>query len=618
MSDQFKYVPAALRERPQWILWYTGERDGKPTKIPLSVVTGEPAKSNDPATWTTFEASVDAYDPGRHSGIGYVFTADDPFCGIDLDGCRDPKTGRIAEWAREIIVRLDSYTEVSPSGTGVKVFVRGVSPLDRGRKHDLEGEPAVCDKAPAVEVYDRLRYFAVTGLKMKVGQPEPADRTDVLAWLKGRFWPDEETRPPDAPPVDFHSPEAILGRARKYLAKLPAAVSGQSGHNATFHAACVLVLGFDLPEPDALGLMFEFNERCQPPWNERDLARKVREAGKQTGQRGYLKNAAPANWGRIPVPPYASRPDQDPPPGPKTTTLVDAARLYIESVRKGGDSLVSTSIPDLDYAFGGGVEYGEMVIFAARPSHGKSAVALQCLHGWTELGIPCAMVSEEMSALMLGKRTVQFASAVPQEHWKLRPDALAEDVDSYARLHAPCHVIENARTTANACAAIERRVREDGVKCVVVDYAQLLKSEGKSRYEQITNTSIELRQLASSCKIVLLVLCQLNRAVEQRNGSFQPIMSDLRDSGQLEQDADVISFLCWPHRIDQAQPREKYQFFIAKNRNRGTNQNMVNCRFLPDRQRFLDQLPGCEYDPEPPPTRPRPDSRRDRYGPVPD
>jgi replicative DNA helicase len=604
--SQFRHVPAALRERPQWILWYTGERDGKPTKIPLCVATGEPAKSNDPATWTTFEAAVDAYDPGRHSGIGYVFAADDPFCGIDLDGCRDPQTGRIAEWAREIIIRLDSYSEVSPSETGVKVFVRGVSPLDRGRKHELEGEPAVCDKAPAV-----------TGKKIAVGQPEPADRTDVLGWLKERFWPDEEVRNPDAPAVDFHSPEAIVGRARKYLAKLPAAVSGQGGHNTTFHAACVLVLGFDLPEPDALGLMQEFNMRCQPAWSEKDLARKVREAGKQTGQRGYLKNAAPANWGRITVPRYDSpRPQHDQPSEPKTTTLVDAAKLYIESVRKGGDSLVSTSIPDLDYAFGGGVEFGEMVIFAARPSHGKSAVALQCLHGWTELGMPCAMVSEEMSALMLGKRTVQFVSPVPQEHWKLRTDALEEDVATYAKHHAPCHVIENSRTTEAACRAIEKHVREDGVKCVVVDYAQLLKSRGNSRYEQITNTSIELRQLASANKILLLVLCQLNRAVEQRNGAFQPIMSDLRDSGQLEQDADVISFLCWPHRIDQSQPREKYQFFVAKNRNRGTNQNMVNCRFLPDRQRFLDQMPGSEYDHEPPVQRPAADRRRHRPGPA--
>jgi len=123
-----------------------------------------------------------------------------------------------------------------------------------------------------------------------------------------------------------------------------------------------------------------------------------------------------------------------------------------------------------------------------------------------------------------------------------------------------------------------------------VDYAQLLQSPGRSRYEQVTNTSIALRQLASANKLVVLVLCQISRGIESRE-RFEPTMSDLKDTGQLEQDADVIVFLCWPCRLNHAEPQDKFQFFICKNRNRPIVQAAVTCRFIPDRQQILDPLP---------------------------
>ena len=104
--------------------------------------------------------------------------------------------------------------------------------------------------------------------------------------------------------------------------------------------------------------------------------------------------------------------------GRKQVQLVDAAQAYINRMRDGQTALIETGISELDYALGGGVEIGEMLIAAARPSHGKSAFALQCTHHWTAAGLPTLIVSEEMSALALGKRTLQFASNVPQEHWQ--------------------------------------------------------------------------------------------------------------------------------------------------------------------------------------------------------
>ena len=101
------------------------------------------------------------------------------------------------------------------------------------------------------------------------------------------------------PNVDWRSHSAVVDRARKYVAKLPGAVSGNNGHNQTFHAACVLVHGFELSKPEALDVMSEWNQTCDPPWEQHELERKVSEADKQTGERGYLRNASPENWERL-------------------------------------------------------------------------------------------------------------------------------------------------------------------------------------------------------------------------------------------------------------------------------------------------------------------------------
>jgi len=579
MKMNMNQVPISLRAFKSWVLWKTGSRgpDDKPTKLPYQT-TGALAKANDPATWTDFytiQSFVDEYE-----GIGFEFSTADPFCGVDFDGCRDPKNGKVADWAREAILKLDSYAEVSPSQTGVKVFCRGKCPFPTGKKIGVQAEK-ICDKEPAVEIYDHLRYFAVTGMKL-TGPAEPQDRQEQINWLKERFWPNEPAK--QVPQADFRSDDAVIERARKYLLRLPGAMSGSGGHNATFHAACVLVLGFSLSESDALSLMNEYNQRCQPAWSEKELLHKVSQAMKQPGERGYLRNSSPDNWSRIHVPRYQAPP---PKPEPRASTIVEASRAYLDTIRGGKTPLIETGLPDLDYALAGGVEKGEMVIFGARPSHGKSAVALQCVHYWTSYKRKCLIVSEEMSAIALGKRTFQFISRLPQEHWSDRIDVLESDLKEYETDHASCRILEGCGTVEAACESVEAAVKNDGVECVVVDYAQLLRSRGRTRYEQVTNTSIALRQLASSQKIVLLVLCQLGRAIEGRT-DFAPTMADLKDTGQLEQDADVIVFLVWPWRQNSSEPQNKYQFYICKNRNRAINQNIVNCRFLPERQALMD------------------------------
>ncbi|SEQ01342.1 phage NrS-1 polymerase family protein [Natrinema salaciae] len=143
-------IPTALQEHEQWICWRTQERDGKATKVPIVPGTGDYASATDPGTWRSFDDALEYYQRGDAAGIGFVFTQEDPFVGVDLDDCRDPETGAPNDAAREIIVELDSFTEVSPSGTGYHVLIRGSIPGDRSRRGP-------------VEMYETARFFTVTG-----------------------------------------------------------------------------------------------------------------------------------------------------------------------------------------------------------------------------------------------------------------------------------------------------------------------------------------------------------------------------------------------------------------------------------------------------------------------
>jgi len=175
-------IPAALRERSQWVCWKYITRGGKQTKCPVNARGGGRADSTDPATWASFDEVVAAWKAGGYAGIGYVFTADGPIAGIDLDGCIDD-AGNIVSAAREIIDALNSYTEISPSGRGVKVFIAGRKPEGVGCK-----SKAIAGFKES-EVYDRDRFFTVTGQRVPDTPAEVEDRQSALNALCIRLWP---------------------------------------------------------------------------------------------------------------------------------------------------------------------------------------------------------------------------------------------------------------------------------------------------------------------------------------------------------------------------------------------------------------------------------------------
>ena len=139
------YVPTHLDElkrRPQWV--------AHRAKRPIAPHTGRAASSTDPATWSTYDEATALVNAGRADGIGFVLTDGDPYACIDLDNCRDPESGEINPDARAIVEALNSYSEVSPSGTGLHIWVVATIPGKRNRTEH-------------VEMYATKRYMTVTG-----------------------------------------------------------------------------------------------------------------------------------------------------------------------------------------------------------------------------------------------------------------------------------------------------------------------------------------------------------------------------------------------------------------------------------------------------------------------
>lgn len=174
-------VPVALSGLCQWVCWKLEPRkDGTFTKVPYSARTGRKASSTDSATWADFATAVRA--SGGYSGPGFVLTLAAGIVGVDLDHC--VRDGVIDEWAQVIVDSLASYTELSPSGTGLHIFVYGKLPPG-GRKRGQ------------VEAYDSARFLTVTGHHLP-GTPSTIE-TRELAGFHARYFGPQPTPVQSAP-----------------------------------------------------------------------------------------------------------------------------------------------------------------------------------------------------------------------------------------------------------------------------------------------------------------------------------------------------------------------------------------------------------------------------------
>ncbi len=252
---------------------------------------------------------------------------------------------------------------------------------------------------------------------------------------------------------------------------------------------------------------------------------------------------------------------------------------------------VPTGFRDLDQRTFG-LQKGNLVILAARTGLGKTALALNFATNAAKKGHPTVVFSLEMSRDELGFRIL--SSEGDLDGYKLRTGRLDRDeltrfVETVRAVQAlPMVIDDTPAITIMELRARARRLKREG-RCgfIIVDYLQLVKSSPgiESREQQISEISRSLKALAKELEVPVLALSQLNRSVESRKPP-KPMLSDLRESGAIEQDADVILFIYREGKYDEKADQNKAEVIIGKQRNGATGS--VEMAFFGDRTRFAD------------------------------
>jgi replicative DNA helicase len=251
-------------------------------------------------------------------------------------------------------------------------------------------------------------------------------------------------------------------------------------------------------------------------------------------------------------------------------------RIEANSGKDGAIRGVPTGYPDLDTLLSG-LHKSDLVILAARPSVGKTSLALDIArNAAVRHNIPVGIFSLEMSAEQLVDRMLSAESYV--NSWKIRTGTVRDEQD-FERIRdalevlskAPIYIDDKAGNNILSMRAVARRLkRERGIGLIIVDYLQLMAptntKASDSMVQQVTEISRSLKSLARELEVPVLALSQLSRAVEQRGG--KPRLSDLRDSGSIEQDADVVMFIHREDRTKEDSDRKNIaEILIEKHRN---------------------------------------------------
>jgi replicative DNA helicase len=273
----------------------------------------------------------------------------------------------------------------------------------------------------------------------------------------------------------------------------------------------------------------------------------------------------------------------------------------LERIFREGKSItgVSTGYVELDRLLSG-LQASELLILAARPSQGKTALALNLAENISiRAGMPVAFFSLEMSKESLLQRLVASVAQIDghkfrtghlsREDWRRMTEALGT-ISS-----APLWIDDAGSTSVLEIGAKARRLKRDkGLKLLVVDYLQLITARGRfnSRQEEVASISRGLKGLAKELQIPVLVLSQLTRAPEREERG--PQLSDLRESGAIEQDADVVMFIYRPHwaKMDASpEERDQAEIQVAKQRNGPTDK--VRFVFRSRLTRFEEAAPDA-------------------------
>jgi replicative DNA helicase len=333
---------------------------------------------------------------------------------------------------------------------------------------------------------------------------------------------------------------------------------------------------------------------------ERAILRRLVEAGTRIVQMGYTGDAdADDLVDRAQAEVYAVTDRRIAEDYHSLSEIMPGALDEIESIGSRGGQMtgVPTGFADLD-ALTNGLHPGQMVVIAARPAVGKSALALDFARSATiRHSLPTVLFSLEMGRNEITMRLLAAEAKVPMN--LMRTGQLSDD--DWNRLarrmsevaDAPLFIDDSPNMSLMEIRAKCRRLRQrHDLKMVVIDYLQLMSSPKRveSRQQEVSEMSRSLKLLAKELEVPVVALSQLNRGPEQRQDK-KPMLSDLRESGSIEQDADVVILLHREDAYEKESPRAgEADLIVAKHRNGPTA--TVTVAFQGHYSRFVDMAPG--------------------------
>lgn len=284
-------------------------------------------------------------------------------------------------------------------------------------------------------------------------------------------------------------------------------------------------------------------------------------------------------------------------------SLVIQAKKRIEEIaNKEGLSGIPSGFTQVD-KLTSGWQPSDLIIIAARPGMGKTALTLSMARNMAvNYNIPVAFFSLEMSSVQLITRLISSETGLSSE--KLRTGNLEKheweqlNVKVKGLEKAPLYIDDTPSLSIFDLRAKARRLAsQHGIKLIMIDYLQLMtagtsQKGGGNREQEISTISRNLKALAKELNVPVIALSQLSRAVETRGGSKRPLLSDLRESGAIEQDADIVSFIYRPeyYKIDEWDDEERTptagqaEFIVAKHRNGGLDE--IRLKFVGHLGRF--------------------------------
>jgi phage/plasmid-associated DNA primase len=355
-------IPIVLKDRPQWVLWRgvdkVDKRTGeiKLTKEPYNAcperragqTTFAKASSTNAKTWSTFATVVAALPQAlaaweqeapadyRGGGIGFVFSPDDAFCGIDLDKCRHPETGAVEPWAQEVIAQVDSYSEASPTETGVHIIAEGELPAGDRKKG-------------RVEMYTEGRYFTITGRHFADTPPTIEARQEAITAVHAAHVARPQTPPPprrmaallDLEDIDLLSRAKQAQNGAKFAELWAGETSRYGGDHSRADEALCFELAFWTRDEAQIDRLFRSSGLMREKWDEqrgtqtygaRTIAQALATQTTSYDPEAWLDaqiaaKAARGGQGPPSPPPTADAPPADAPPGEPLTPATLLATL---------------------------------------------------------------------------------------------------------------------------------------------------------------------------------------------------------------------------------------------------------------------------------------------------